>query len=38
MNSAAVLTFVLIAGIVWGGFLIILLTAIRKESGKADRS
>ena len=38
MNSAAVLTFVLIAGIVWGGFAIILMTAVRKESGKTDRS
>lgn len=38
MNSAAVLTFVLIAGIVWGGFLFILTTAVRKESRKADRS
>lgn len=34
MNSSAVLTFVLIAGIVWGGFLLIVATAIGKESRK----
>lgn len=37
MNSAAVVTFVVIAGIVWGGFLLIVATAVRKESRKADQ-
>jgi hypothetical protein len=35
MNSAAVVTFVVIAGIVWGGAVLIATTAIRKESRKA---
>jgi len=37
MSSAAIATFVVIGGIVWGGFLLILTTAIRKESRKADQ-
>jgi hypothetical protein len=36
MNSAAVVTFALVAGLVWGGFLLIVSTAIRKESRKPD--
>jgi hypothetical protein len=35
MNSAAVITFVLIAGLVWGGAILIAMTAIRKEGRKA---
>lgn len=34
MGTAAIVTFVVIAGLVWGGFLLILATAIRKESRK----
>ena len=34
MNSAAIITFVVIAGIVWGGAILIATTAIRKESRK----
>jgi hypothetical protein len=37
MSSAAIATFVIIGGIVWGGFLLIVTTAIRKESRKADQ-
>jgi hypothetical protein len=35
MDPAAIVTFVVIAGIVWGGFLLIATTAIRKESRKS---
>ena len=31
MSSAAVITFIVIAGIVWGGFITIAVTAIRLE-------
>jgi len=34
MESAAVITFIVVAGIVWGGFALIAFTAIRKERGK----
>jgi hypothetical protein len=34
MNGAALITFLVIAGIVWGGFVLIASTAIRKESRK----
>jgi hypothetical protein len=34
MNPAAILTLVVIGGFVWGGFLVILYTAARKERGK----
>ncbi|HSJ05371.1 MAG TPA: MetS family NSS transporter small subunit [Longimicrobiales bacterium] len=37
METPAIITFVVIAGLVWGGFLFIIATAIRKESRKADR-
>ena len=37
MNSSAILTFAIIAGVVWGGFLLIVVTAVRKESRKAHR-
>jgi hypothetical protein len=35
MNSVALLTFVLIGGLVWGGLALIIATAMRKESRKA---
>lgn len=34
MSATAIVTMVLILTFVWGGFLLILLTAIRKERGK----
>lgn len=34
MNAAAITTFVIIAGIVWGGFTLILVTAVRREAAK----
>jgi hypothetical protein len=34
MEPAAIATFVVIAGIVWGGFTLIATTAIRKERDK----
>jgi hypothetical protein len=34
MAASAIATFVVIAGIVWGGFLLIATTAIRKERNK----
>lgn len=37
MSSSAILTFAIIAGVVWGGFLLIVVTAVRKESRKAHR-
>jgi hypothetical protein len=36
MTREAILTFVVIAGLVWGGFLLIIITAFRKESRKTD--
>jgi hypothetical protein len=38
MDSSAIVTLVVIGGLVWGGFLLIVLTAVRKESRKADRN
>ena len=38
MEPAAVITFVVIAGIVWGGFLLIATRAIKSESRKAGDS
>lgn len=35
MDPAAILTFLLIGGFIWGGFILILATAIRRERGKA---
>jgi hypothetical protein len=37
MNSSAIVTFVVIGGLVWGGFLLIVVTAVRKESRKAEK-
>ncbi len=34
MTTATWITMVLIMGFVWGGFSVVLYTAIRKESGK----
>lgn len=34
MEPAAIVTLVLIGGFVWGGFLLILMTALRKERAK----
>ena len=34
MEPSAVATFIVVAGIVWGGFLLIATTAIRKERDK----
>lgn len=34
MEPAAIVTFVLIAGFVWGGFATAVVTAIRKEGSK----
>jgi len=31
MAPSAIVTFIVVAGIVWGGFLLIAATAIRKE-------
>ena len=36
MQPATWITMSLIMGFVWGGFSWVLLTAIRKESGKVD--
>jgi hypothetical protein len=36
MNPEALITFVVIAGLVWGGFLFIIITAYRKERRKTD--
>lgn len=37
MEPIAVVTFVLIAGFVWGGFLFITATAVRNEGRKAKK-
>jgi hypothetical protein len=37
MEPAAMLTFVLVAGFVWGGFVLIAATAVRKEGHKTKR-
>lgn len=35
MNMATVVTALFSVGIVWGGFVVILLTALRKERNKS---
>lgn len=35
MTTATWITMIVVMGFVWGGFLAVLTTAIRKESGKA---
>jgi hypothetical protein len=37
MEPAAIFTFALIGGFVWGGFLVILRLAVRKEREKGAR-
>lgn len=37
MSGQAVAFMVLVGGFVWGGFLFLLVRAIRSEAGKADR-
>lgn len=34
MEPAAIITLVLIGGFVWGGLILLLVTAVRKERGK----
>jgi hypothetical protein len=36
MTIATWVTMTLVVGFVWGGFLLALATAVRKESGKTD--
>lgn len=36
MTTAAWITFAVIAGFVWGGFLTLVVVAMRKERGKVD--
>ena len=36
MTTAAWITMILVMAFVWGGFSFVLLTAIRKESGKSS--
>lgn len=36
MSTSTIVTMVLIVGFVWGGFLLALLTAVRKEGEKTD--
>ncbi|MBW3660311.1 MAG: hypothetical protein KY397_01585 [Gemmatimonadetes bacterium] len=36
MTAAAWTTFAVVAGFVWGGFLLLLVVAMRKERGKRD--
>ena len=37
MTLTSWLTFIVVAGIVWGGFIFLLSLALRKEAGKEDR-
>lgn len=37
MSPAAILTMILTVGIIWGGFLTVLLTALRKERDKTGQ-
>ncbi len=36
MTTAAWITFAVIAGFVWGGFLVLVVVAMRKERDKVD--
>lgn len=36
MQTSTIITMVIILGIVWGGFAVLLLTALRKESNKSQ--
>lgn len=35
VSTGAIITFVLVAGLVWGGLIVIVATAMRKESRKS---
>ena len=37
MSDGAIITMILILGIVWGGFLLLLIYALRREAGKSRR-
>jgi len=37
MQPAAIITFILVAGFVWGGFLLIAGRAVRQEGRKAKK-
>jgi uncharacterized membrane protein len=37
MTTATWVTLIVICGFVWGGFVVAVATAFRKESGKADQ-
>lgn len=37
MSAAGIVTMIAILGFVWGGFLLILITAIRREREKSRR-
>lgn len=37
MQPAAIITFILVAGFVWGGFLLIAGKAVREEGRKAEK-
>lgn len=36
MNRIAIVTWLVIGGIVWGGLLALIVTAVRKERGKRE--
>jgi len=38
MSSAALVTMVVVGGIVWGGFVLIAVAAVRKESRKSEEA
>lgn len=38
MSAKAIVTMIVITGFVWGGFAVILTTAIRKEGQKQSRA
>lgn len=38
MSAEAIVTMIVITGFVWGGFAVILTTAIRKEGEKQSRA
>lgn len=37
MSTGTIVTMILTVGIIWGGFLTVLLTALHKERGKKDQ-
>lgn len=37
MSTATIVTMILTVGILWGGFLTVLLTALRKERDKTEQ-